>query len=351
MVNPHKIIFSDDDVADIVERYAQGDSSTTLSKKYNTTHKTILKFLKKHNIKPRPIKKSHMSEDFVYDLTNPANVYLLGLWWADGYVHKNYISHTCKWEDGILLEPILKNFGVVTIYPRKYKTPKGEINNFWSCVINDVSRCKFLMSYDYDKKSGMSACKILSDIPEKLRYLWWLGYLDGDGCINIKQKRENNVEGCVSFFSVYDQDWKFFHDMIKSLGIDSYRLRRNIISNGKSSTVTISGRDNVLLFCEYIYQNHIDGLRFDRKYEKYLQFLNYSPKHVKMKRLTKILDYRESDKKWCASIKSKILKTYELINIGHFNTIEEANFAIEKFLSENPIHVEYQKDFKNVIFV
>ena len=290
--NPYKKTFTSDEMSDIHLRYSRGDSSTMISKDYGVTHKVILRVLNENKKVSRPVKRNDIKPDFVYDFNNPINVYLLGLWWADAHVHKNALLHGCKYEDGLTLVPTLNDFGIYTIYDKKIKTATGKDTHHLYYAINNVDICKFLMRYDYHIKSGASACKILEAIPENLQHLWWLGYLDGDGCISIKQKRPNNFETVVSFSSTYEQNWRFFHDTMKKLGINSYRINRLIVKNGRMSEVCVSGWENVKIFCDYIYQNYDKSLGFERKYSKYVEFLSNPPKKKTSRKLEYMIKYK-----------------------------------------------------------
>lgn len=281
---------------------------------------------------------------FVSDLENPFNVYLLGLWWADAHVCHGLTAHCCVLEDAEWLDPLIRDFGVKTIYGTyRNQANRKKMRPQWVMRINSVDLSDFLMKYDYHIKSGASPDKLLSDIPENLRHLWWRGYFDGDGTIHPKPAIY------VSFCSVKEQDWSFFHNCMRDLGIDRYGLRRVCYNNGKwcHSTVSLNITNHVVKLMKWIYQDwEINKLGLERKYLKYLKLMEYQNGDKRKQKSSKFryVSICSATGQWTANIDTARLKKF----LGRFSTEEEAAKKVEAFLKEHP---EFDRPYKNIVFV
>lgn len=104
-------------------------------------------------------------------------VYLLGLLWADGTMYNSTVVLECVIEDADVFEGYFKKICKYKSYIRNrgHRTQK-------SLNIGSSDLFRFLVEHDYDKKSYISPNKILSKIPDNLKYYFYRGILDGDGC-------------------------------------------------------------------------------------------------------------------------------------------------------------------------
>ncbi len=126
----------------------------------------------------------------------------------------------------------------------------------------------FLIEHNYDKKSYISADKILSKIPDDLKHYFFRGLIDGDGSFYFKDYTRQ-----FAITSSYDQDWTYFERLCENLGI-KYNIKRIINFNkktkkeNKSSVLRILGKE-IIKLGEYIYNGDDFGL--SRKINKYKQ--------------------------------------------------------------------------------
>ena len=297
------------------------------------------------------MRKNNLKDNFIYDLANPPNVYLLGLWWADGHVHPKKIMHSCIETDSAQLVSILKEFGVNTFYNSHPKGGKRQ----WIMVVNSVARSKFLMLYDYHIKSGASASKILSAIPENLHYLWWRGFFDGDGSLGLNANNGNGRSAHLNFCSVKSQNWDFFHDIIKKIGIEKYHyVPYTWAKTGyKRSIVSLHQKQDIIKFGNYIYQNYQkDKLGYKRKYNKFLELVDYYNVNFKEKSSKyKYVNFTKQGK-WMAKIDRKFKRQRVSYYLGLFNTEDEAHLVVKKYLIDNPhLKSKEKEEFKNLIYV
>lgn len=246
------------------------------------------------------------------NIDTPKIIYTLGFLWADGSVTKvsknSYlISVTVTKKDAKYLKRVLNKWDRFEwkIYnkPAKSRIYKGiEINgksstNFY---LSDKYISNFLVNNDYQIKSGASAEKILSNIPESLRHYWWRGYFDGDGCFYSGKK---NV---VQFSSVYNQDWNFCIELCKKLNI-TYFLSNYENKIGRSSTFNIAKKNDCIKFLDYIYQfRDNDGIGYDRKYQKY-KGSNLKPIEKTSKHKGVCLDRSKTVNPWVCYFRGKYI--------------------------------------------
>jgi hypothetical protein len=206
---------------------------------------------------------------------NKTTSYLLGLLWADGCLvikRKFGDIKTCriilslKKDDGGYIKNLLNKTGKWSFYINN----AGKNSQYvFSC--SNTILCQFLEKNDYIKKSIKSPTKILNFIPIKYHNYFYLGYLDGDGCIYAK-----NNDFRIIFTSNIKQDWSFLKSLCKQLGC-KFTIQRIIRKNrnSKFSSFSLFGKSNCLLLCNFIYSNN-KKLGFDRKREKYKLIQNYT---------------------------------------------------------------------------
>lgn len=268
---------------------------------------------------------------FVSDFEDPFNVYLLGLWWADGHVNKDLVAHSCLHEDAEWMIPIISEWGVKTTYKA---TPKGGKLQ-WVMRINSTNLSRFLMKYDYHVKSGISPDKILSEIPEELHYLWWRGYFDGDGSL------KPTPGFALTFCSTYKQDWTFFHNIMRKLEIPQYHLRRQSYTGGTCSVASLHATRHVIKFCDYMYQGvEMDGLGLSRKKDKYDILKKYDKENARHKMSKyKYVTWNTNAQKWLAKIDTARFSKM----LGSFDDQESAARCIDDFILSHPEFVQKLK--------
>ena len=175
----------------------------------------------------------------------------------------NAISHA----KGDIIKPMLEFIGKWNYYERKQPVES------WKPSINVITNNKrilnFLIEHDFDKKSYMSADKILSKIPDELKHYFFRGLIDGDGCFYYYKPENGSTLRQFALASSYEQDWSYFEKLCKEKNI-KYNIKRTIGKNSSSSVIRITNKDGILKLGEYIYKDlHEDNIGLIRKYEKY----------------------------------------------------------------------------------
>lgn len=201
-------------------------------------------------------------------ITNSYVAYVLGFMWADGHVRNDgrHFNVGGVKEDIDEIEPLffkLGNWG---------KSIQDRSKNGWKTAVYLIGSNKeiynFLIEHDYNKKSKISADKILSKIPDDLKHYFFRGLIDGDGSFYHKDYTRQ-----FALTSSYEQDWSYFENLCNKLDI-KFKVRRVVNLNkktnkeNKSSVLRILGKD-ILKLGEYVYKGDEFGL--SRKLIKYKQ--------------------------------------------------------------------------------
>ena len=193
------------------------------------------------------------NEDFGVNIDQFLNIetkevaYLLGFWWADAYIHfkRGEIRFEMADADMVDIKQIMDSIGKWKYYNRKL--PSGKVL-MTRAVTNNKRLCDLLAEYDYNKKSRVSADKIISKIPNELKNYFFRDVVDGDGCIWANEIL-NGVR--ISICSSYDYDWNFLNMLSSQLNINSHVFKA-VSKNGSSSYIAFNGM-NAKIFGDFRY--------------------------------------------------------------------------------------------------
>lgn len=203
------------------------------------------------------------------NVTCPKVSYIMGLIWADGCVRKpNAYGYQVKvsiWvEDFKDIKHLFDsvgdwNYGII-------KGAKSWYKDMFYANIGCKKLFHIFENLDYSIKSGASASKVLSHIPEHLHNYWWRGFFDGDGCLTFNEKCNE-----IMFCSCFSQEWNFAENLAKKLNIDNFHIyRKNSKKFGAGSTFGYSKIYSIVKIMKYIYSGDQFGL--SRKMEKWNDF-------------------------------------------------------------------------------
>lgn len=289
---------------------------------------------------PKKLELLNVDYSHIYDIISPEISYILGFLWADGHVAKDRYSIQTNFaiSDFPDLKEILYKFSNWNERIIKYNEKNPNLQNQISLILFSKELRDFLAENDYLIKSGASADKILSKIPEHLKHYWWRGYFDGDGCIYNK-----NYFSCIAIASCYQQDWSFTEKLFKQLLI-TYKIEKRISKQGKSSIVWAYGFDDVSRFCDYIYQGDQFGLK--RKYDIYQKFLLHK-KTVFDKKSSKFLGVY-FNKNWNKYVAYCFYEKRNYI-IGKFNLEIDAALARDNYVKNLNTNRKFKFNFPTEI--
>ena len=242
---------------------------------------TISSFARRNGLKvDKEVVIKNMSKNII-NLDNYINIecpkiaYILGLIWSDGSVSFSnnksktpIVKHSCVYYDSDVSDLIFKEFNW-----RRFESENEKSIGKNKMIINWISSRElgdYLISHNYrDKNKGTSIYEKF----DNLKSHFIRGFFDGDGCITISNSGSNYKQTAIYFSSTKNQNWYFIEKVLKELDINYYiRLLKDDL--GESSQLCIYDSKSIFKFCEYIYSNS-ENIRLERKYKKYLDFINY----------------------------------------------------------------------------
>lgn len=279
----------------------------------------------------------------------PTTSYLLGYLWADGWINNNprknrnikqqMVGIQLQLDDFKHIEPFLRQTGEWSI---KYLPPRKETHKpIGRAYTYNHELTSFLIENDYISKSILSACKILSKIPDNLKSYWFLGLVDGDGMIKIGKHREVQL----AVYSSYDQDWTYIKSLYEKLGIN-YSIKQRIRDSGDGSEIIITNLPDIIKFGDFIYNNEIsEKLALPRKREKYLFLRNKLNKIYSNRITTGIHSYhlKNNQTKYKVLVKFRKITGPNNVNIGHFNSLDDAIQGKRNYILDNFGEKEYER--------
>jgi predicted nucleic acid-binding protein len=248
--------------SNICEEYIKGMSTIKLAEKYNCKwSETILSVLKRHNVPRRDRSNQRrvytINENYFDEVDTQEKSYFLGLLYADGGYVRDSISISLQEKDAYLLQKMNDNIG--SNKPLRYYT------NNWDCRYAKLSISnKHLVSKLHDL--GITPRKSFKiRFPKLKSHLikdFIRGFFDGDGCLCIQKKSNKGLVTITSNESFCNDMKKIICEEIK-INCQVYKIK-----NKTSNRVTISGNQQILKFCDWIYCDSI--VHMDRKFQKYI---------------------------------------------------------------------------------
>ena len=184
--------------------------------------------------------------------------YIMGLFWADGYLNDMTLSLEMAKEDLDTIKYIFTSLGEWCISDRNRKDRKEQL----SIKCHDYTIRSIFSEYGYFYKSENSPSFIKADMDSDICKCFVLGWFDGDGCI-YSTKTQTQLYFCGH----YNQNWEFTESILKLIEI-KYSLKLKTQKSGKYSIIYIGGKSNIKKFLNWMYSTEIKGLK--RKYDKYL---------------------------------------------------------------------------------
>lgn len=256
----------------ICDEYIHGQTNKILCEKYNLHRSSIQRILLKNNVKLRKqciTSRIHRLLNFNNGISNHNDAYIFGLIMSDGNLFRNCIDICLKETDKHILSEISH---YVYGYEQLSYRPAKEFDVGDKTYTSAPQVRLLISSKDVTNKLrniGLIENKSLileyPKIEPKYDKEFILGFFDGDGCLCIPTIK-NNVE--VTIVSNH-----IFCEQIKNIIMKYVDI--NVRVNTKTdnvSCVRISGKQQVLSFCNWLYDNHT-MFKMKRKYEKYLELL------------------------------------------------------------------------------
>lgn len=270
--------YTKEDTLFIVENYPKNGteycanalniSNKTVTKIVNFSKLKLTKKTKSETQSKNSSKYEYVNKNEFIKLDNPIIIYLMGLMWADGYLHStlNRLELCILEKDYEDISEIINSLGEWSIVKINRKNRKTSIR--LGCYSKDI--CDIFKKYNYHNKS-VDEPLFIKNIPTHLIYYFFRGLVDGDGCFYLskdKKQRQFYLAG------TYEQNWQYFEDYLIKNNI-KYIIHRKEQKNkeqknSKYSIVYIGGCDNIKNFGELIFENFsVDKIGLTRKYLKF----------------------------------------------------------------------------------
>lgn len=273
----NKRIFTKEQVKDIVDSYLNNELCTKLGKKYNVSHKCILKILHKYNIdvnQKYSSRKYDINENYFDNIDTPNKAYILGFLYADGSVNiknnKNTMSISLQEEDGYILEAMRKEIG--SGKPLEYLDYSNKhdfgyhYKNQYRLLIFNKHICESLVNI------GMVQNKSLvlefPDIHKELYSHFIRGYFDGDGSFCAHYLKSGKFQPLITFTSTDAFCRSIKNILINYLNIPGGNIYDASCHNGITKVLSFSGANQTKTILDWLYKDA--NLCLKRKYEKYI---------------------------------------------------------------------------------
>lgn len=194
------------------------------------------------------------------------SAYLLGFLWADGRLQRGgyRVGAEIGRTDLDEIAPVFLSTGAwaVDYRSRVGKRPQGTIH------IHNKPFHEFLAHLGFMEKSRRPATAVLRHLPADLRFMWWRGFFDGDGCLY-----QNRTTCQLVFTGHHDQDWAFVEDLPHP-----GTVRRVITSRGhRFSQLRFTSRPTITEILQFMYPVGGPDFGLSRKRQKAATFIQVMP--------------------------------------------------------------------------
>ena len=265
------IAWTDEQVAYIINKYLNENYTLKqLGKEFNCSYPTIRNLLNKHKIKSRGNKQGYPRDEFYFNkIDTEEKAYWLGFLYADGCVHSNNYEISVNITDKEHIEKFKTaikafNHNITEIQDKRFQNAK----TLYQFSIRDKQLHQDLIKWGCIPQKSLLINKI-PNIPRDYVSHFLRGYFDGNGSLHYL-RGTNNYR--ISFVGTKD----FLNDIQKELQTN-VSLQSNIA--GKAYVLQIAGRRQVERILNYLYNNSKENNRLNRKYQKYLDCLDWAHRH------------------------------------------------------------------------
>lgn len=234
--------------------------------------------------------KSIIDVNDYISVTDPSIAYILGLIWTDGHVsyanNKSktpIVKHCCVKYDSESSDYIFSNLKWRNFKSENLKSiGKNTMSTSW---ISSRELGNYLIDNNFkDKEKGT---KIYLNFMKLLSH-FLRGLFDGDGCITISDCGKKYKQIAIYFSSSSNQDWSYLMDILDLIDV-RYKLRNISDVRGGSSQLCVTDSKSIYNICEFMYKDSV-GIRLERKYNKYKEFLEYKKIFIRNNKLRLFLD-------------------------------------------------------------
>lgn len=249
-----------DDKQNIIKLYCGNKKAKEIAEFYNIDVKTISNILRDFNISYRQgVRKYFYNENF-FDEFNQDSCYWAGFIAADGNVCKNVLSISINKKDDEHLEKILRLLGVTNNKIKYRKDNTARINICSKKIVNDLKT-----NFNIIENKSL-VLKWPQKLPQNMFSHFIRGVFDGDGCAYINKKRRQLNLSITSGSLIFLEEIK--KQILNILNIECHIYKRQ----HNNHTFYKGGIKEVVQLLNWLYKD--SNSKLDRKYQKYIDFLN-----------------------------------------------------------------------------
>lgn len=266
------IAWTPEQVAYIIDEYTNKNTTLKeLGKQFGCSYGTIRNCLNKHGIKSRGNKQGYPRNELYFNQINTKEkAYWLGFLYADGCVHSNNYEISVNITDKEHVEKFQKALGALQHKITETQDKRFEkAKTLYQFSIKDEQLHKDLVKWGCVPQKTKILSKI-PNIPKDYVSHFIRGYFDGDGSLHWL-KGTNNYR--ISFTS---GSKSFLEEILKELQFSNLSIQK---SNNEAYYIQISGRHQVISVLNYMYKDSTDDIRLLRKYNLYLDCLEWAHRH------------------------------------------------------------------------
>lgn len=252
----------------VQKKYLKYRSSEKVAREYSVEGSTIVKILKKLNIKmfDEAGRKYYFKQDiFNKGITSSDLSYILGILYADGCNTKGNIILGLQYKDSQILNKIKKVFdkkGKLLFVKRRKPHHQDKLRLELNSVklSNDLKKLGMV-----EKKSLILKFPSESIVPIEFMPDFIRGFFDGDGSVYFGE--DNKIRVCLTSSLDFCNG---MHNFLNSIGIKtSFRHYKNPLSK----SIRIESNSGSIKFYQYIY-NKDTNLFMKRKRDKFNKYLS-----------------------------------------------------------------------------
>lgn len=208
-----------------------------------------------------------VKRDYFDNIDTHTKAYLLGLFYADGNVHKDTFTIALQEPDKYLLDAIRFELGMTGDLKRRKPTGFGK-HHLWALRIYDKEFCSHLRKWGVVPRKT-SQLDFPAFLGNDLMHSFIHGLLDGDGCVYIARNDTSLRFSIAGSPKITKGVQKFIHD---GSGI---KMSWSATKNSRGTVVSTSGK-NAVKILEKLYSESKSPFFLHRKKNKYLNFINES---------------------------------------------------------------------------
>lgn len=252
----------------LVYLYQQGKTQKEIADTLQIGEGVIRKEMKRRGLKMRTYeecnRRYYRNSNYFDELSTPNQAYILGFIYADGNVFSshNTFTITLQDQDKYILDWMKEQFeyeGPVRLVPLHEKNPN--YRNQYTLVINDEHFVQSLHNLGVvDKKSLV--LQFPDFMPDELMPHFVRGYFDGDGTVNLDEKRHRCTASIVSTYEMCEG----FKKVLNNFGCAcSIHKPTEYLHN--TYIVCLHSNKSTYLFSKWIYKDA--DMKLERKYKKF----------------------------------------------------------------------------------